>query len=58
VDASFSSFLRAEEKDRPFWFFSKRTQGNALKKKNNMKKAGEPPAFACLKDYLEAKLPK
>ena len=32
VDASFSSFLRAEEKDRPFWFFSKRTQGNALKK--------------------------
>ena len=32
VDASFSSFLRAEEKDRPFWFFSKRTQGKALKK--------------------------
>ena len=33
-------------------------QGKALKKKDNMKKAGKTPAFACLKDYLEAKLPK
>jgi hypothetical protein len=43
VDASFSSFLRAEEKDRPFWFFSKRTQGDALMKKGVW---GTPPARA------------
>ena len=39
----------------PSWY---PPQGNALKKRNNMKKAGKNPAFACLKDYFEAKLPK
>ena len=32
--------------------------GQRPEKRNNMKKAGKNPAFACLKDYLEAKLPK
>ena len=40
------------------WGLGVSPTGQRPEKRNNMKKAGEPPAFACLKDYLEAKLPK
>jgi hypothetical protein len=40
------------------WGLGVSPTGQSPEKKDNMKKAGKNPAFACLKDYLEAKLPK